>query len=271
MARYPNAVWKGDIPNRTIKGMIHPAQGLVLHIEQGSQAGTDGWFHNPIAKASAHFGIAKDGSVYQWVDTDDKAWAVAKGNPHWYSVENEGFAGQQLTAAQIESGANLFVWLSKLDGFPLQLTSDPAGKGLGHHSMGGLSWGGHACPGADIVNQKQAFLNRALQIAGNHPVPPPPTPLPPNPVTHLTLGGKPVARYMIQVTTDDQGNGYEPTTIPYDKVLAVTSHAPLYPPRDHRYGKMAKAGHHDEGNNLIVFVEGAEPRTVAYILVTTAD
>jgi hypothetical protein len=178
MARYPGAIYRGPIPNKTVNGMVHPAHGLVLHIEQGSETGTDSWFHNPISRASAHFGVARDGTVHQWVDTNDKAWAEAAGNPYWYSVENEGYTGQSLTSPQIESIARLFLWLSQQDGFPLQIAGSISDKGLGHHGMGGLTWGGHYdCPGGPIVAQKQAIVDKAKQLSPQ-PVPPAPTPQP---------------------------------------------------------------------------------------------
>ena len=42
---------------------------IVEHVMQGSLTGTDHWFQNPNAQVSAHFGIGKDGSVHQYVDT----------------------------------------------------------------------------------------------------------------------------------------------------------------------------------------------------------
>lgn len=172
MAIYPNAIYRGPIPNKDVGGMIHPVRGLVVHIEQGTEDGTDGWFHNAKAQASAHFGVYKDGRVHQWVDTNDKAWAEAMGNPNWFSVENEGNSGESLTPQQVESIAKLFVWLSKLEGFPLRESTNPAVSGLGHHAMGGAGWGGHLdCPGNPIIAQKAQIVARANQVV--NPIPSP--------------------------------------------------------------------------------------------------
>ncbi len=160
MARYPAAIWKGS-PNETPKGMIAHV-GLVLHIEQGTEAGTDSWFQNPSSQVSAHFSIAKTGEVHQYVDTDDKAWAEVAGNPNWVSVEFEGMSGESLTTQQIDSCGKLYAWLHGLYGMPFVSTDDPNGSGLGWHGMGGLAWGGHInCPGDPIKAQRGAILAAA--------------------------------------------------------------------------------------------------------------
>lgn len=165
MARYSGATWRGPVPNMDAGQMNHPVKGLILHIEQGTESGTDAWFHNPVAKASAHFGSSKDGQLDQWVDTDDKAWAIVAGNRNWISIENEGNSGDQLTDAQLTNCARILAWLSQTENVPLQITDDPNGQGLGYHGMGGQAWGGHLdCPGQPIVDQRAEVVRRASQM-----------------------------------------------------------------------------------------------------------
>jgi hypothetical protein len=64
---------------------------------EGTLDGTGAWFHDPSAEASSHFGVGKDGRMYQWVDTDDAAWAEMAGNSSWISIECEGHSGDSLT------------------------------------------------------------------------------------------------------------------------------------------------------------------------------
>ena len=111
MSKFAQAKWRGPISNKTRNGIRRPYLGLVLHIEQGTESGTNAWFHNPKAQASAHFGNPKTGQLDQWVDTDDKAWAEVGGNSRWISVEHEGHSGDKLTASQIDNDAQLFAWL----------------------------------------------------------------------------------------------------------------------------------------------------------------
>lgn len=146
-------------------GAVLAHQGLVVHIMDGTLWGTDSWFHNPHAKASSHFGVGRDGTLLQWVDTDSKAWTEADGNPYWVSVECEGRGGEELTHEQIAMIGKLFEWLERSYHFGFANASTPSQKGLGHHSMGGLAWGGHFnCPGLKVIAQKKQILSEALLI-----------------------------------------------------------------------------------------------------------
>jgi len=99
MSQYPNAQWRGPVPNQG--GLFTAAPRLgVLHIMEGTLAGTDSWFKNPSSQVSAHFGIGKDGTVYQWVDTAFVAWHVASDNGFAIGIEHEGNAGDLLTPEQ---------------------------------------------------------------------------------------------------------------------------------------------------------------------------
>jgi len=54
---------------------FHPIEGLVLHVTgAGTCPGMRAWFQNPLASASAHFGICKDGSIEQYVELADASW-----------------------------------------------------------------------------------------------------------------------------------------------------------------------------------------------------
>lgn len=165
MARCPFAIWRGPIPNMKPDGMTHPVRGVILHVEEGTEQGTDSWFHNPQAQASAHFGIAADGTIHQWVDTDDRAWAEMAGNAYWWSVETEGRHTDPMTPPQVAALARLYGWLMTLpDGVPAHLAETPDDRGFGWHGMGGQLWGGHLdCPG----DQRRA--QRAEVLAFIHP------------------------------------------------------------------------------------------------------
>jgi hypothetical protein len=147
-------------------GGMQAHRGLVLHIQEGTESGTDAWFHNSSSQVSAHFGNPKSGPLDQWVDTDDRAWAEVAGNPDWISVENEGHSGDALTASQVENVAQLYAWLHQTYGVPFQL-SDSSVPGLTGHGLGGAAWGGHYdCPGQPVLDQRSHILARAAQIAG---------------------------------------------------------------------------------------------------------
>jgi peptidoglycan hydrolase-like protein with peptidoglycan-binding domain len=174
--RMPLATWRPIRVNHTPNGQ-EAVRGVVIHIMDGTLAGTDSWFRNPTAQASAHFGTGKHGQLYQWVSTKDRAWAQANGNRTWLSIENEGRGGDALTRQQIERCAQVLAWAHRTYGVPLQVATSPGGRGLGHHSMGGPSWGHGACPGPRIIRQKPAIVARARQLVGARaPVRPPAPP-----------------------------------------------------------------------------------------------
>ena len=160
-------------------GMIKPLQGLVLHIEEGTEEGTFGWFNTSKAErqaqfdakglrirafaSSAHFGNPKQGQLEQFVDTNDTAFAQGPGNSKWLSVENEGMPGDALTTNQINSLAQLMAYLNFHEGVPLVEANAPSESGLGFHSMA-LPWGHPQCPGPAVVSQRSLILEIATGL-----------------------------------------------------------------------------------------------------------
>ena len=207
MARMPGATWR-PVPNYRKDGQAE-IRGLVVHIMDGTLAGTDSWFRNPVSQASSHWGTGRAGQLYQWVDTKDRAWAQGAGNPYWLSSENEGRGGQALTEQQINRNAEVFAWVHKTYGVPLKRATSPTDRGLGYHGMGGKAWGNHPdCPGTKIVAQLDEIVKRAAAIVGKKPG---------------TGGGQPStggtttpARY--QVTINDLKYGYGATGAHITKV-----------------------------------------------------
>jgi hypothetical protein len=185
MAWFAEAVKRPISHNFRTGGMIRPLHGLVLHIEEGSESGTRGWFNTSVSDrqkaldaawkkhgskgrqpkafaSSAHFGNPKKGPLEQFVDTANMAFAQMAGNAQWISVENEGHTGDSLTASQINNVAALLGWLRWNEDVPLQLADNPAASGLGYHGMGGKAWGSHdQCPGKPILNQRLLIIERA--------------------------------------------------------------------------------------------------------------
>jgi len=112
----------------------------------GNLPGTVEIFNNPSYAVSSHFGIAQDGSVWQfgpighgWI-----AWAQVAGNEAWYSIEHadDGNTANPLTDSQLTASAQLVEVLSRFAGFPLQVTNSVEIEGL--HSV----WRGpgrHTC------------------------------------------------------------------------------------------------------------------------------
>jgi hypothetical protein len=154
-------------------------QGVVFHTEAGFEAGTVATFLNPANQVSAFFSIGRDGAVHQYVPVGKGfyAWSQAGGNRTFRGVETEDRTDPStpLTAAQVTAFAQIFEACSAFDGFPLQITDSPSGRGLILHSDGGQDWGGHlSCPGHVRAAQRPAIvaLAKAIRTGGN-PAPQP--------------------------------------------------------------------------------------------------
>lgn len=150
-------------------------RGVVMHTEDGFEAGTVNTFMNAANKVSAFFSIAQDGSCHQYVPVGRglTAWSQAAGNEAWRGIEDEDgtHPSVPLTQAQITTFAQILEACSAFDGFPLQVTDDPVnGRGLILHSDGGQAWGGHfQCPGPVRAAQRPVIVALAMSIRQGAP------------------------------------------------------------------------------------------------------
>lgn len=144
-------------------------RGVVLHTEDGHEAGTVATFMNPANKVSAFFSVGFDGAVHQYVPVGKglAAWSQAAGNESFRGVETEDGTtpSKPLTQAQITAVAQILEACSTFDGFPLQVTDSVNGQGLILHSDGGQAWGGHLqCPGPVRAAQRPHIIALAMSI-----------------------------------------------------------------------------------------------------------
>jgi len=158
MAKYPKAIWTPAAATNH-GGPIGKITLGVMHIEQGTESGTNAWFKNPAAQVSSHFGVGKDGKVYQFVDTSVTAWAEVNYNGQAISIEHEGMSGTPLTPQQIAADEDLYVWIYHTHGVPLARTTDPTKSGWIGHGELGVEGGNHiSCPGAPILAQINTII-----------------------------------------------------------------------------------------------------------------
>lgn len=119
-------IWKGNQQTNSSSRNGHIPFVIVNHISVGSMSSMDAWFTDPGNRvSSAHYGVAKDGRIHQYVRLERAAWAqgielsqianataqVVKDmnvNPNLYcvSIEHEGYNGD-LTEAQFQSSLRL--------------------------------------------------------------------------------------------------------------------------------------------------------------------
>ena len=176
--------------NGTPGGFESPAYGVVLHTEDGSEAGTRSWFNDSASEVSAFFSVSLEGSVMQYGPlTGWMAWSQAEGNSRWIGIEHEdgGDPAKPFTAAQMNATAHLTEVLSRHYGFPLADATDPFTQhGVTLHSEGGVPFGDHlSCPGTVRAAQRPDIIARAKVIrALGAPV----TPKPVRAKAHTTAG-----------------------------------------------------------------------------------
>ena len=113
----------------------HKPLAIVIHIMDGTLAGTDAWFNDPNSHVSSNYGVGKSGEIHQYVNETDSAAAQgvvdrAKAkvvldnpgiNPNLFciSIEHEGFSGQALTNKQKQSSVALIADIAKRNNIPL--------------------------------------------------------------------------------------------------------------------------------------------------------
>lgn len=93
---------------------------VVVHIMDGTLAGTDSWFASTDSQVSSHYGIGKNGEIHQYVQESSAAWANGRvNNPTWklirsenpnlytISIEHEGKSTDVWPEAQKQASAGL--------------------------------------------------------------------------------------------------------------------------------------------------------------------
>lgn len=142
------------IPGNHTKGRSRPIDMIVVHVMEGTMAGTLAWFRNPEAEASAHYGISRSGEIVQYVRDADTAWHAGRVdrptapqvierpgvNPNSYSIgiENEGTGKEPPTEAQVRANVELIRWLCSRYAIPISRRHI-----VGHREI----YAGKACPG----------------------------------------------------------------------------------------------------------------------------
>lgn len=111
----------------------HKPEAIVIHIMDGTLAGTDDWFSRPSSQVSAHYGIGRNGEVHQYVEEPRAAWHAgsvfqatwkllkAGINPNLYTIgiEHEGKPGDVWTDAMKFTSAALIRQISQRYAIPL--------------------------------------------------------------------------------------------------------------------------------------------------------
>lgn len=97
---------------------------IVLHTEAGYEAGTAGWFNNPMAASSSHYGVGLSGQVDQFVSEGDTAWHAGVWMANICSIgieheDNNDPQGVVRTDAQYEASAELVADIARRYGLDI--------------------------------------------------------------------------------------------------------------------------------------------------------
>ena len=117
---------------------------FVLHMMEGSYAGSVAWLCDPEARASAHECLKADGSeVTQLVPLQFKAWAQCAFNSAGLSLEIPGFTAQGIPDARWQAAALIWGWASLVYDIPPVWAPNGLGRGICQHADLGTAGGGH--------------------------------------------------------------------------------------------------------------------------------
>ena len=118
---YPSALWVPANPNNYATGRSAKINKVIVHVTQGSYAGSISWFQNPASAVSAHYVVrSSDGKITQMVRDRDTAYHAKSANASALGIEHEGFIDDPswFTESMYRSSAALTKYLCDRYGIP---------------------------------------------------------------------------------------------------------------------------------------------------------
>lgn len=155
---YPSALWVPASSQNYATGRTTAVNKVVVHVTQGSYAGSISWFQNPASQVSAHYVIrSSDGEITQTVRDSNTAWHARSANASSIGLEHEGWVDNPawFTDAMYRSSAALTSHLAARYSIPKNRTHI-----VGHSEVPGND---HTDPG------KHWDWNYYMQLVGGSP------------------------------------------------------------------------------------------------------
>lgn len=165
-------------PNYYLGRGSYQPEAIVIHIMEGTLAGTTSWFQNKASKVSAHYGIGRDGRVHQYVQETDTAWHAGRVrlptwslirkknngtyiNPNYYTIgiEHEGYAHSDWTDELYHASSELIRDICQR--WQLPIDRDHI---IGHREI----YAGKKCPGDKVDLQR--LIDMARRGESNLPI-----------------------------------------------------------------------------------------------------
>ncbi|MFC4118722.1 N-acetylmuramoyl-L-alanine amidase [Nonomuraea zeae] len=145
---YPPAAWVAASTSNyrvSSRETSYNIDRVVIHVTQGSYAGTISWFQNPSAQVSAHYVVkSSNGAITQMVRDKDVAWHAGNStyNNRSIGIEHEGYVADAswFTDAMYRASAALTRALCDKYGIPKTRTGI-----IGHNEVPGAT---HTDPGS---------------------------------------------------------------------------------------------------------------------------
>jgi len=149
-----NAQWIGS-PNKQAGRAGYRPEAIVIHIMEGTLAGTDSWFKSAQSSVSAHYGIGQNGDIHQYVAEGDTAWHAGrtynctwKGrrpgvnpNLNTIGIEHEGQDNTAWSVQMYQASAELMADIANRWSIPLDRDHV-----VGHREI----YGHKTCPGSKV-------------------------------------------------------------------------------------------------------------------------
>jgi hypothetical protein len=132
MAKYPKAE-DHNIPPGPNDPKID-ARIICIHTMDGTIEDAEARFSGTEG-IEAHFGVAKDGRVWQWRDTSRQADSQFKGNSYCISIETEDKKQPETrwTDIQFERLVELITWIGEQHAIPFRIVNTTEERGIGFH------------------------------------------------------------------------------------------------------------------------------------------
>ncbi|MFE9724101.1 peptidoglycan-binding protein [Streptomyces sp. NPDC005794] len=118
---YPPALWVAAHSANFATGRTAALDKVVIHVTQGSYAGTISWFQNATSQVSSHYVVrSSDGQITQMVRDADTAYHAKSANASSLGIEHEGFVDNPswFTDTMYRSSAALTRYLCDRYGIP---------------------------------------------------------------------------------------------------------------------------------------------------------
>ncbi|MGY3678843.1 peptidoglycan-binding protein [Streptomyces sp. TE33382] len=118
---YPSALWVPAHANNYATGRSATVNKVVVHVTQGSYAGSISWFQNATSQVSSHYVVrSSDGEITQMVRDSNTAYHAKSANASSLGIEHEGWVDDPswFTDAMYRSSAALTRHLCDRYGIP---------------------------------------------------------------------------------------------------------------------------------------------------------